>query len=355
MYTSRRRHGGHAAGFTLIELLVVVAIIALLVSILLPALSSAKEQGKKAKCGANLHSFGQAFQECWTENKDYGPSWDDGEALTQTPWVLYSFADTLFDMRYMQDDKAQLCPRDERPDDAVRVRIASGGWPYQSLMNFGGFETPRPGFRSSYGINAVMHFNFPEDRWRDATKQLLVADGWWAWIGSLNAAWALAPRVLGYQPDFPFPGGASTLGIGWRHGKEMGANMLFRDGHVSYLTPRVQRVHDLNTLRSETVDTANYFTWLPGEWSSREYDGKYSTGNYAGRVLDFDLEPGSSKTKRLPHWVNVRTTGRGGKRIDGTSGNDNWHPYNYPEELNAAWRTINKVWRNLPAEGAARH
>src|SRR5262249_15621882 len=77
-----------AAAFTLIELLVVIAIIALLASMLLPAISRAKESGRTAYCKGNLRQLALGMLMYADENKDYLPWAGDVDRNWEPDWVF---------------------------------------------------------------------------------------------------------------------------------------------------------------------------------------------------------------------------------------------------------------------------
>ena len=60
-------------GFTLIELLVVISIMALLISILVPSLNSAREQSRRTVCATNLRQVGVAFRDYLNQSGDRLP------------------------------------------------------------------------------------------------------------------------------------------------------------------------------------------------------------------------------------------------------------------------------------------
>lgn len=73
---ARPAHSEFRIGFTLIELMVVVAIIAILVAITVPALSTVRENGRLAYCGNNLGQMGKALSMFADANDDRLPQWD---------------------------------------------------------------------------------------------------------------------------------------------------------------------------------------------------------------------------------------------------------------------------------------
>src|SRR3954451_22176664 len=125
-------------GFTLVELLVVIGIIALLISILLPALSSARERSRRTACLANLHGLGQAMFLYANAHKDRLPNGNP-----PGKWKSYDGANQVmvdFARDYVGTPGDFHCPEDRDrepasidPADALLPNSARGSFEFYCL------------------------------------------------------------------------------------------------------------------------------------------------------------------------------------------------------------------------------
>jgi prepilin-type N-terminal cleavage/methylation domain-containing protein/prepilin-type processing-associated H-X9-DG protein len=112
-----------ATAFTLIELMVVVAIIAILASLVLPALSTAKQRAWMVSCNSNLHQIGLGMRMFADENSEYYPesgggdlAWGSTDPTTgKAGWMQQIFPFTQTTNVYHCPGNVQLPPDQQGP------------------------------------------------------------------------------------------------------------------------------------------------------------------------------------------------------------------------------------------------
>jgi prepilin-type processing-associated H-X9-DG protein/prepilin-type N-terminal cleavage/methylation domain-containing protein len=227
-----------ARNFTLIELLVVIAIIAILASMLLPALNQAREKAKAIKCASNLKQCGQGAMLYTHDFDQVMPYYLSNQSVTWTGWLINN--------KILTNWKVMACP------SAMRETTSLGR--YSRLRTYGMRHVSDPNYfpdslSDPWGTLTLYSMTFK--KLSEPSVSILFADS----VDSSGTNYYEYYRLKLNSAD--------ADGISARHSKS--GNIAFADGHV-----KAYRASDVGTVwaadRAAARKKANVFGSLTASW-----------------------------------------------------------------------------------------
>jgi len=272
-----------SVGFTLVELLVVIGIIAVLLSLLLPALNKARKTANVTVCQTNLRQMGQAIGMYVNDHKgvlpyaywkspnpsagglDYEVSWDDlllTKYLGKQQWL-----DLDANRQYWPEQvRLMQCPEDQYP------RFPSVAAATKNFTRSYAMPAPVDGFTNARNFTGVGRYQIVDAPFpgtprytnfkpvkttqvrRASEKLMLVEYNSQRNIGGAHLDSSVSRAEVQFlQPTSPIPGSPLVYIPIYLHSNRF--NYLFVDGHVEAL--QIQETVSPKTLAQTQVNPAN--------------------------------------------------------------------------------------------------
>jgi prepilin-type N-terminal cleavage/methylation domain-containing protein/prepilin-type processing-associated H-X9-DG protein len=207
--------------FTLIELLVAIAIIAVLIGLLLPAVQKVRLAAARTQCANNLKQIGLAMHNyCDVHGGRFPQSSHSGDLSKSWIFTLAPYLENV--------NKIRICPVDPQGKE----RLENDGTSY--TMNEYVCESYPPGAivhlpKLPATSRTIVVFNLSDDKGTAATEDHTHSSGWFRPADTPEVRWRricsdIQPDRFGGRPGDPAERRLSG-----------GSNYLYADGHVEFL------------------------------------------------------------------------------------------------------------------------
>ncbi len=263
------------SGFTLVELLVVIGIIALLVAMLLPALTKARQSAQTLACLSNLRQQGLGIMMYAQDNNDILPagSWSNWTTSPSDTAAWYTLINPYLGG---EGNTINTTNVNSSPDHTLSKAFLCAGATIQAgYIHYSSNPIAmgrKDEFVISDGNGSIPHLKLPQ--LRPSARILMVFDGaqhttngntqavafmvdsgmpFWARFGKTGISQGQRYRATALAPNMD---GTSTPPRGtmrWRHGNNNAVNAVFADGHAE-------------TIPHGALTNNNFF---PDDWRSK--------------------------------------------------------------------------------------